>query len=222
VFIGFCTVWMWAVLLTCRRYMLPPSSGLKCVGRLIIHVYIGTGRTDPRWSSGAYGRSWALRRVDREVLSKTSLSVWTNIHINMYSHSHTSTLARAGRYSMYFRIVGKFAFIDTVQDSRPHWIFCQLKGCPIFGCGLLCTPITAVAQSEAWNVFACSNTDIMGSNLTRSVVACQRFFCVCVVLYRHGHSDGLLPRLSPTNCLYSSTLRINSDLVEARQPNPSR
>jgi hypothetical protein len=40
--------------------------------------------------------------------------------------------------------------------------------------------ITVVARSKAWNVFACSNTGIVGSNPTEGMNVCLRLFCVCV------------------------------------------
>jgi hypothetical protein len=45
-------------------------------------------------------------------------------------------------------------------------------------------PITVAARSKAGNVFALSNTGIAGSNPTRGMDVCPRFFCVCVVLCR--------------------------------------
>jgi hypothetical protein len=39
-------------------------------------------------------------------------------------------------------------------------------------------------RSKAWNVFASSNTGIVGSNTTRFMDVCLRLFCVCVVLCR--------------------------------------
>jgi hypothetical protein len=44
-------------------------------------------------------------------------------------------------------------------------------------------PITVATRSEAWTVFARSNTGIVGSNPTQGVDVCiVRLFCVCVVL----------------------------------------
>jgi hypothetical protein len=43
-------------------------------------------------------------------------------------------------------------------------------------------PITVAARSEAWTVFARSNTRVLGSNPTRGMDVCVRLFCVCVVL----------------------------------------
>jgi hypothetical protein len=44
-------------------------------------------------------------------------------------------------------------------------------------------PIAVAAPSEAWTVFACSNTGVVGSNRTRSMDGYVRLFCVCVVLW---------------------------------------
>jgi hypothetical protein len=41
-------------------------------------------------------------------------------------------------------------------------------------------PITVAARSEEWNVFASSNTGILGSNLTQGEDVCLRLFCVCI------------------------------------------
>jgi hypothetical protein len=45
-------------------------------------------------------------------------------------------------------------------------------------------PIRVAARSKARNVFARSNTGIVGSNPTRGMDVCPRFFCVCVILCR--------------------------------------
>jgi hypothetical protein len=45
-----------------------------------------------------------------------------------------------------------------------------------------CQPTTVTARSQAWTVFARSNTGIMGSNPTQGMDVCLRLFCVCVVL----------------------------------------
>jgi hypothetical protein len=45
-------------------------------------------------------------------------------------------------------------------------------------------PVTVAARSNALNVFVRSNTGIVGSNPTRGMDVCPRFFCVCVVLCR--------------------------------------
>jgi hypothetical protein len=42
--------------------------------------------------------------------------------------------------------------------------------------------ITVAARSEAWTVFARSNTGIMGSNPTWGTDVCVHLFCVCVAL----------------------------------------
>jgi hypothetical protein len=44
--------------------------------------------------------------------------------------------------------------------------------------------ITVALRSKAWNVFIRSGTRIVGSNPTRDLDVCPRFFCVCVVLCR--------------------------------------
>jgi hypothetical protein len=63
-------------------------------------------------------------------------------------------------------------------------------------------PVTVAERSEAWNVFALSNTGIVGSDLTQGMDVCLRLFCVCFVLCRWQPCDGLIPRpRSPTDCL---------------------
>jgi hypothetical protein len=42
--------------------------------------------------------------------------------------------------------------------------------------------ITVAARTKAWIVFARSNTGIVGSNPSRGVDVCVRFYCVCIVL----------------------------------------
>jgi hypothetical protein len=39
-------------------------------------------------------------------------------------------------------------------------------------------------RSKAGNVFARSDTEIVGSSPTRGMDVCPRFFSICVVLYR--------------------------------------
>jgi hypothetical protein len=41
-------------------------------------------------------------------------------------------------------------------------------------------PITVAARSSVCNVFACSNTEIVGSNPIQGMDVCLRLFCVCV------------------------------------------
>jgi hypothetical protein len=43
-------------------------------------------------------------------------------------------------------------------------------------------PITVAARSEAWTVFARSNTGIVGSSPTQDMGVCVHLFCVCAVL----------------------------------------
>jgi hypothetical protein len=60
-------------------------------------------------------------------------------------------------------------------------------------------PITVASRSKAWNLFAYSNTGIVGSNPTQAMDSCLRLFCVCV---RQRPNDGLIPRpRRPTDCL---------------------
>jgi hypothetical protein len=40
-------------------------------------------------------------------------------------------------------------------------------------------PMTVATRSEAWNVFARSNTEIVDSNLTEGMDVCLRLFCLC-------------------------------------------
>jgi hypothetical protein len=51
--------------------------------------------------------------------------------------------------------------------------------------------ITVAALSKVWTVFACSNTEVLGSNRTGDVDVCVRLFYVCVVLYEYVGSDRL-------------------------------
>jgi hypothetical protein len=45
---------------------------------------------------------------------------------------------------------------------------------------LIVLEITVAARSKARNVFARSNTEIMGSNPTQSMDICLHLFCLCV------------------------------------------
>jgi hypothetical protein len=44
-------------------------------------------------------------------------------------------------------------------------------------------PITMAARSKARNVFARSNTGVVGSNPIQGMDVCVRLFCICVVLF---------------------------------------
>jgi hypothetical protein len=56
-----------------------------------------------------------------------------------------------------------------------------------------------MSQSKVRNVFAHSDTGIVGSNATRGIDVCLCLVCVCVVLCRKRPCDGLIPRpRSPT------------------------
>jgi hypothetical protein len=71
-------------------------------------------------------------------------------------------------------------------------------------------PITVAAGSKAWNVFARSNTGVVGSNPTQGMRDCV-LFCVCVYVV------ALLPRpRTPTDCLklrnWSETKRFTDAL----------
>jgi hypothetical protein len=45
-------------------------------------------------------------------------------------------------------------------------------------------PITVAAQSEAWTIFALSNTEIVGSNPTGVRDVCVRLLCLCCPVCR--------------------------------------
>jgi hypothetical protein len=42
-------------------------------------------------------------------------------------------------------------------------------------------PTTVTERSKTWNIFARSNTEVVGSNPTRGMDVCLRLFYVCVV-----------------------------------------
>jgi hypothetical protein len=48
----------------------------------------------------------------------------------------------------------------------------------------LTEPGTVARLSKARNLFACSNTGIMGSNFTLEMEECLRIFCVRVIMFR--------------------------------------
>jgi hypothetical protein len=75
-------------------------------------------------------------------------------------------------------------------------------------------PITVTAQFEAWNVFACSNAGILGSNLTWGMDVIVRLFCVCVVL-RAGR--GLATSWSPVQGVLPTVLK-----KLKKRPRPSK
>jgi hypothetical protein len=68
-------------------------------------------------------------------------------------------------------------------------------------------PITVVALCKAWNVFALSNTGIVGSNPTQGIDVYQCLFCVYVAVVALG---GLISRpRRPTDCLWIKKLKLN-------------
>jgi hypothetical protein len=75
--------------------------------------------------------------------------------------------------------------------------------------GLYILPITVAVRTETRTVFACSNTEIVVSNLTRGMDVCMRFFCVCVVL--HGFLN--CPCLKQKLTVRSSSLTASSCLL---------
>jgi hypothetical protein len=66
-------------------------------------------------------------------------------------------------------------------------------------------PITVVARSRAWTVFARWNAWIVSSNPTRGMDVCIRLFCVCVVLYV---GSGLATGWSPVQGVLPTVYRI--------------
>jgi hypothetical protein len=65
-------------------------------------------------------------------------------------------------------------------------------------------PITVVAKSEAWTVFARSNTWIVGSNPTRGMDVYVRLFCGCVILcVSSGLAKGWSPVQEVLTTVYS-------------------
>jgi hypothetical protein len=73
-------------------------------------------------------------------------------------------------------------------------------------------------QSEAWTVFARSNTEIVGSNSTGGmevcacVCVCARLFCVCVLCVGSGNATDW----SPVQGLLTTVDRIRKAEKEAK------
>jgi hypothetical protein len=74
------------------------------------------------------------------------------------------------------------------------------------------------SRSQAYTVFARSNTGIVGSNLTRGMDVCVPLCCVCVVL---GVGSGLATGWSPVQGVLSTVNRIKK-LKRAQGPKRSR
>jgi hypothetical protein len=68
-------------------------------------------------------------------------------------------------------------------------------------------PITVTARSEAWTVFACSNTGVVGSIPTRGMDVGVRLFCVCVVLCL---GSGLATDWSPVQGILQTVYRLRN------------
>lgn len=77
----------------------------------------------------------------------------------------------------------RVALLDTQQEK---WSGLKTQTLNFyFRSSLLFVPITVAARYEAWNTPSCSNTRIVGSNPSRGMDVCPRFFfCVSVVLCR--------------------------------------
>jgi hypothetical protein len=86
----------------------------------------------------------------------------------------------------------------------------------------VCWPITVGARSEAWNIFAHKNTEIMDSNSTRGMDVCvySVFVLSCIGI---GLVTGWSPvqLVLPTLCKIHS-FRIISERDHARGSNPSK
>jgi hypothetical protein len=84
-------------------------------------------------------------------------------------------------------------------------------------------PIIVAVLSKTRNVFARSNTEIVGSNPTRGMDVCLRFPRVCFVVCMWRPWEGLIPVQES----YHLSIRfiislINSEWEQVREPNPSR
>jgi hypothetical protein len=66
-------------------------------------------------------------------------------------------------------------------------------------------PIAVAVRSEAENVFASSNTGIVGSNPTRDMDAYLHFYCVCVFLCRYSCASDWTRLLRLQLMTYTST-----------------
>jgi hypothetical protein len=84
------------------------------------------------------------------------------------------------------------------HSSRQHWIQTSWDPGQSYCTAQAKRPITVTAKSNALNVFATSNTGIVGSKPTRGMDVCLRLFCLC----RQRFCVGLIPRpRSPTDWL---------------------
>jgi hypothetical protein len=82
--------------------------------------------------------------------------------------------------------------LSSVRVLRPFCFVLYVMYCYI-------APVTVAARCKAWTVFARSKTGIVGSNSTRGMDVCVRFFCVYVVLCG---SRGLATGWSPAKESY--------------------
>jgi hypothetical protein len=69
----------------------------------------------------------------------------------------------------------------------------------------VCKPITLTALFKARNIFACSNTGIVGSNPTRGMNMCMRLFCMFLLFSLSSGWRYVDPQSkSPTSSLQDS------------------
>jgi hypothetical protein len=128
-----------------------------------------------------------LRMILRVYLQNYLFEPYVNAHlfilwavspINLYSWRFSVRIS--GRLpTILIDSLGDFPFfrsnVKVVMTNYFITFFTILAHIPVM-------PITVVERSEAWRVFARSNTGVVCSNLTQGIDVCVRLFCVWFVL----------------------------------------
>jgi hypothetical protein len=127
----------------------------------------------PRFNIGAFefGSRYvylSLRWTVRPILNTHHMPK----HVKMNTNPLQYYKCKKSMYSSFEHIYFLFVILNLLLASK--FINCICKSTLV--------PIIAAAQSKEWNIFARSNTGIMGSNPTRGMDVGVRLFCICVVL----------------------------------------
>jgi hypothetical protein len=74
--------------------------------------------------------------------------------------------------------------LRNLSCKSTAWNFTQSGNMEVLSCCKTSWPITETAGSEAWTVFAYSNTGVVGSNHTRGMDVTLGLFCLCCPVCR--------------------------------------
>jgi hypothetical protein len=165
---------------------------IRCLKTLMILKFWLTKPPDFDPCDFLSGRIWTLTTL---ILHKKE-AVW--LFPRMYSYISENIWCYWPKYEQWLWNEWSNLYLRLRCSKRSASEFC-VRSCTQW----TLEPITVIAQSKAWNVFARSNTGIVVLNSTPSMDVCVRLFCVCVFyVCRYRLCDRLIPRpSSPTGCV---------------------